>query len=741
MENTIINSAKLIPYNEKDAEPFVFVSYPRRDIVKVEGVLRCMQRHGIRFWYDKQGVGIGAGSDWNNWIIDRLEKSSMFMCFLSNGVEQRPPVLDEIEYAIRRHKEKGQEYKVLFIFLEKMPARVFTNAGKPEIEEFIRTTQYIYYEGMTDSFVEQLTAEEVFSDSLIREEAFSAWKERSIKPLIMVPSELFPDNSYIYSTAFPNWDKENGFYKVNMDQMDPDAVCLICLDNQWCPPELYNDQKFWESGLLWEEGKGTRTNYQTEEVYRALLHQRQIVINRAFFYNSQVFSKLYDQTKADYQAFCELLKNGTFLVYLATETTPYDRGRYDVNEKNYEAWREICKNIPVYCVRMDWTDEETNRLKVEQLLFHSFENFCLTMAENHYLQEDIAAAFEMDEKQKGDFAQLWQDVQQRVAARDREKDPIYTRNRFYEEFLILGKTEVSKGILDIRKVLAPELKEIVDLQYGVNLPESLGIRPIYPEQGNLKDFYRSGRALKHGTRVLSKKELSYAIGEFWPNFMDDHESVDFPKKNSISLDEIVALRSMDEWKTYMHTISNGSSRAHLREVDFYDISYVWEKFYEWMSAAKTKCIIPVEWEEAKGAVSIIYRLGNEEIITVYHAKSDVVTIRTSRDPKEEIPASQDHTVLITIDYVCTDILLLEKDSEKKNKYMFSELRLFEGMTKDKLSEVRDEIMDRLKRMEETNQIRLCWNQKTAEERRVERRYRDDPENNEWRAQVENMQKC
>lgn len=736
MANTIINSARLQPYNEKNPKPFVFVSYSHNETVKVEGVLRCMQRAGIRFWYDQQGAGIGAGSDWRSWVIDRLEKSSMFLCFLANGVEQRREVLIEIEDAIRRH-EKDPGYQVLFIFLEKMPARVFSNVGMHKIETFIRETQFINYDGVTDKFIDQLMGEGVFPDALIREEALDAWRERSAKPLVMDKSEVFPENSYIYPTAFPEKDDEKNFFKVKMDQMDPDSVCLICLDNQWCPPELYNEPMFWERGLLWEEGKKTRTRYQTREVYRALLHHRQIVINRAFLYNSQVFPQWYDQIGDDYQAFCELLKNGTLLVYLTNETAPYDRdSKPSFDVANYEAWGEICEKIPVYCVRMDWIDEETNRLKVEQLLFHRFENFCLTMTENNHLRDDIAEAFEMDEKQKRDFAKIWMDVQTHAAMRDREEYPIYTRDRFYQKFLVRSKTKVSEGILDIHKAFAPELKEIVDMQYGVNLPESLGIRAIYPTQGTLKDFYRSGRALEHRARELSKEELSCAIGEFWPDFMKEHVLVDFPEMKSISLNEVVALRGMDEWKAYMRTVSNGRKRAHLQEVDFYDISFVWGRFYQWLSAAKMKGIMPVKWNEVTGAVSIIYRLGNEEIITIYHADSNEVTIRTSRDPEEMITKSQDHTVLITIDYVCSDILL----QDHTDNFMLSEHRLFEGMTKDKLSEVRDEIISRLQKMEGTGQVTLCWKQKTPEERHIERKYREKSKSNEWRSYVELLQK-
>ena len=738
METYEMYSVELQPYTGND--PFAFVSYSHDETVRVEGILRILQKAGIRFWYDQQGAGIDGGSKWRRYINERLKNSSMYICFLANGVEQRQEVLREIDSAIK-HKKQDASYQVLFIFLEKMPSKVFSDVGYPKIEKYIRDNQHIMYHGVTDLFIRQLLNKKVISEVLIKEEAKSQWRERSTGSLTIDSEELFPENTYICPTVFPEMDKEHGFYQVRMDQMDPDAVCLICLDNQWCPSEFYNEPLFWQQGLQWEKGEVLRTAYQTTEIFRALLHHRQLVMNRAFLYNSQVFEQWYEQGSEEYNAYRELLQDGTILVYLTLESAPYDpHHKPAFATANYDAWGKICEKIPVYCLCLDWTDPVTNRLKVEQLLFHRFESFCLTMAENYHLQDDLAVAFEFDAKQKRDFSKIWQEIQLHAAARDREDHPSYTREQFYRKFLVKKGTDVSDCILDIHKAFAPELKEIVDLQYGINLPEALGIRPIYPLQGNLKDFYRSAQILKHGARELSLDELSCAIGEFEPVFLKHRQVVDFPDVSTISLHEVVNLRKMPEWKRYIRTVSNGSKRAHLQEVDFYDISYVWERFYEWMHAARTENSKPnssfqVDWKNLEAAVSIIYRLGNEEIITVYHASSRDVTIRTSRDADESIPVNQDHTVLVTIDYVCADVLQINQ----VENFMLSEQRLFEGMSKEKLSIVFAGILQRLNIMNESGQIHLIWNQKSVEERRILRQYHEKEQSSEWHSYVELLQ--
>ncbi|MBQ6456602.1 MAG: TIR domain-containing protein [Mogibacterium sp.] len=732
-------SAELVPYNEKNPEPFAFISYSHDEAVKVEGILRILERAGIRFWYDQMGAGIGGGSKWKEWVKDRLEKCSMFICFLSNGSEQRREVLNEIEEAIDR-KKKDDNFKVLFILLEKIPAASFSNAGFRSIEEFIRENQYIMYNGITDRFIRQIFAEDVIPDRLVRRQYLESWQARKTEPLKIDEKGLFPENTYICETFFPEKDHENDFYKVRTDQIDPDAVCLICLDNQWCPPEFYNAPEFWAEGLNWHEGQRIQRDYQTKEIYRALLHHRQLIINRAFLYNSHVFEQWYSQTHDDHRAFEELLEDGSILVYLTTEKKPYDPAVLPgFATANYHEWGDVCSKVAVYCVRMDWTDEATNILKTDQLLFHRFENFCLSMAENKHLQEDMAEAFGFDENQRQAFSDIWYEVQIRAAARDRREKPSYTRDIFYDEFLIRKNTAVSDGILDINKAFAPELKEIVDLQYGLNLPEALGARPVFPAYGNLRDFYRSGQMLEHGAREITVEELSCAIGEFWPDFIRSEDAWDYPAIDTVSLSEVAMLRQLTEWKRYIRTVTNGQKRAHLQEVDFYDIAYVWNRFHEWMHAAKERMDISsrVRWQSLPGAVSLIYRLGRHEVITVYHSDSNEITVRSSIDDAAGIPSPEDHTVLVTVDYVCADIL----ECDIRNNVILTEHRLFKGMSAEKLSAVYRGIMDRLYSMEKAGQITLRWNNKTPEELQLERNYKAKADSPEWRTYIELIQKA
>ena len=101
-------------------KPYIFVSYSHTEREKVENIIGLMFRNGVRVWYD---ADIHAGENWNNKIIRKIKGSKMFLCFLANGVEQRKVILDEIRLAIKMNKA-DKTYKIVFVFLEKMPVSI-----------------------------------------------------------------------------------------------------------------------------------------------------------------------------------------------------------------------------------------------------------------------------------------------------------------------------------------------------------------------------------------------------------------------------------------------------------------------------------------------------------------------------------------------------------------------------------------------------------------------------------------
>lgn len=97
----------LKPY--KGNEPYIFISYAHADDQAVGNVLENMEKNGVRFWYDD---GIEVGSEWPEYITERLASANMMIAFVSNAYAMSNNCRKEMHYAVSRG------IKIINIFLE-----------------------------------------------------------------------------------------------------------------------------------------------------------------------------------------------------------------------------------------------------------------------------------------------------------------------------------------------------------------------------------------------------------------------------------------------------------------------------------------------------------------------------------------------------------------------------------------------------------------------------------------------
>ena len=90
-------------------EPYLFISYAHADEQAVGSVLENLEKHGVRFWYDD---GIEVGSEWPEYIAERLAASNMMLAFVSNAYAVSSNCRKEMHYAV----SKG--IKTINVFLE-----------------------------------------------------------------------------------------------------------------------------------------------------------------------------------------------------------------------------------------------------------------------------------------------------------------------------------------------------------------------------------------------------------------------------------------------------------------------------------------------------------------------------------------------------------------------------------------------------------------------------------------------
>lgn len=90
-------------------EPYIFISYAHADEQTVGGILEKLERDGVRFWFDD---GIEVGSEWPEYIAERLASANMMIAFVSNAYATSNNCRKEMHFAV----SKG--IKIINIFLE-----------------------------------------------------------------------------------------------------------------------------------------------------------------------------------------------------------------------------------------------------------------------------------------------------------------------------------------------------------------------------------------------------------------------------------------------------------------------------------------------------------------------------------------------------------------------------------------------------------------------------------------------
>lgn len=701
------------PYMEYDL-PYLFVSYAHVDMQKVEAVLNVLYRRGFRIWYDQDGAGIAAGDNWHETIVKRVKKSASFLCFLSSATEFRSVVIEEILLALeKKHADPEGQYKVVFVLLDKVSPEVFPADIKKELKE----SQFIdfkKYKGITKAFINTLSGVNWPEGIVDQEYRVAAGLER------WTPNAGISDaeNEELQKTLLDNAEDSLGFINessemtakgpdgnysfraMEPEQIDRNTVYPIIMDNQWVPEKVYDIPEFYQDGLLSEKVAPLILRRQQEEIFRSLLHNRQIVVNRASILNSTVFANWYRGNTEETEAFAKLIENAAIVVFLFSEKASADiPDHFKIPEENKKAWQQFCSQYPVTCLRFDWENDDSNLYETTIRLSSEFHNFCLTMAENHFRLKMLAEAMGIGPEKQEAFFQHWRRVQEDVlayrdsAARNPDHKK-YSREQFYKSFLIKaqgseGEQDVSKGILDNseNRPFAKELKRIIDFRYAINLPEALGIEPLLPLDSKMSVYLVSDRKTELDLREIATEELTYAVEEFHYDFSADASFL--PKSSDLTLKDVVELRSLSEWKDYMRAVTEGKKRSHLDQVDFYDTIKVWQRFRVFLKEAKKK-LQTISWTKKAPALSIIYRFEEATITTVYLAGRRKMKLSHAPETADGLIRRR---TLLHIDYICCDVL----EPHWKN-VLTTRLRLFEGMTMEPGSMVYRELTEQLKRL-------------------------------------------
>lgn len=660
------------------SKPYAFISYSHADNTKVFRLLRILEENGKLFWYDH---GINVSDDWCETINHYFDHSSKFILFLSNGVEQRPEVIREIKMAIEKNKETNGSYRIYAILLERIPIS-YIFRDEQEILEFMYKIQYISlekYGGITVKFIEDFVGDVIWPED-------SGKGGQGVVGTLASYEDVETDSTYIYPQAAPLLyeSDEVTFYTVKIGETDPNTKYPICIDNQWCPIDYYENPVFRENGFKDENLKKNRNMYQRNEMYRALIHDWQVLINRASVFNTEALIEWYTKDEY-YDSFCELLENGSFVIYLMTEKTPMERPRFDVPEKTMEKWIKLCKEHKTFCIKMNWDDENSNKYDVEVGLYTPFKEMLLTTADNQNRLSLFCRAMNITgEDKKSGFRNRWKTIQSRVIDINSAEIKGYARQQFYEDFLVRESdseeerdgSNVTDCLLDYDKEFVCELKQIIDFCYMMNLPNALHIQPMIDFDNKLSEYNLfEKRAFEH-YRQISVEEVYCSVLQFNPTFLDANDMYVADKK-CMDLNIVNKIRKFIEWRSYIEASDAGIKRANLNEIDFFDVRNIWGKYKVFIDKCQEN-FKEFEWRKERGTLSVIYRIGGSELISIYRAgmtpQENVIDI-IKRMASED--GSSNAREILTVEYVCGDIARMKEDC------LLTKETLFQGLLNDK----------------------------------------------------------
>lgn len=201
------------------AENYIFVSYAHKDSPSVLPVIRAIQQQGFRLWYDS---GIEAGSEWPEYIAERLENAAVVLVFMSPAATMSRNCRNEINYALEMGKD------ILVVYIEDT---VLTGGMRLQLS----STQALYRNRhiSENSFVEELCRSRIMQQCKGETEP-----ERDIPLWKMLPTEITSLGDLNYDAG--KFEEAVACYRRGAEAGDPFAKAglAICMyDGKGCPKD------------------------------------------------------------------------------------------------------------------------------------------------------------------------------------------------------------------------------------------------------------------------------------------------------------------------------------------------------------------------------------------------------------------------------------------------------------------------------------------------------------------------
>lgn len=519
------------------------VSYGHTDIEKTEAILRFFKETGLDIWYDGY---IRLYHDWTDEIRDALDHARGLILIATNDAVRRPVVISEVRYM----KNRGGQIYVICL------ETIRTDGLDPIMKDLIEKQQFVMVRR--------------YNTILLRKIAESIATEEILKT-----DTVLSMTDYINGNSVPRPVYEDGelkYYRIELADILPYSGTLSELDDQWYPPSVY------DSGLLYsqdpEERKKIdtiRVPLQVREFYRALLHSRQILVNRAFFQNSPVFRSVYEQQdEKEKEALRSLLNTGALVLVLMNED-PYKDTDYQSDRASWGSFLRTCRP---YFMRFDWDSKEFNRRINETTLSEPFSSMMVSLFTRAYTIEDGIRRWNIQDRDG--FVQtirrIGEDARNTCLRSGR-----YTRTNLYTGFVTKDENSLPEGhpykgrtvrdtVMDPDKPFARQIKLIGDEVYAMNFAYS---HMCDLKSGNMYLQKTDGSENQY-SRILYADELTSfldAILHRTPEVFGSIGTVPLVTLDRMRLSRITALRATPEWETYISHVEYLKKRTYTWSLD------------------------------------------------------------------------------------------------------------------------------------------------------------------------------
>jgi hypothetical protein len=329
--------------------------------------------------------------------------------------------------------------------------------------------------------------------------------------------------------------------RIEPHQLAKVSVVAQCLDNQWVPKSMLD--RMLANSLSLEDVQTQRSRRCHAEYMRALVNARQVVVNRAFFYNNPVVFHRYLGDEGQLAAIRTLLGDRTLVPFFFQETSPVDPVSFSTDARIVEGWRQLCLETPMTCVRLSW-DDRRNRELADNQLARRFLQFTLTAVQLTQMEgcpERLARDLRLRQSAIPGLEDRLRDI-----AQANLDGKIRSREDLYRSFVVADSTPVSQGCYDRSKPFAGEIKQLFDLQYNVSMPDALVRLPLTPQDSLGRSALQE---LERGNlRQVSAADLVRLIrGRIFEVAQSD---LSVPAFENVRPSDVVRIRQSGEWADY-----------------------------------------------------------------------------------------------------------------------------------------------------------------------------------------------